>query len=245
MAATDNSRRRFLRCCGSALALAGAYRAACAQSGHSAPYPKVCLRWSDGRPVTPESLEVEQEYLYFYPYQCTPCFLLRLGRPTARGLRVVTDAGARYRWTGGIGPNGDLVSFSAICSHKLSYPAPAVSFIGYRRQPVAFRDARNRVVRRAGVIQCCSEHSVYDPASGAKVLSGPAPAPLAAVALASGPEGLQAQGIYGEDVFGRFLDRFGYQLALTFGDPDYRRSVTDSATVVRSEDYSRRRIQCS
>lgn len=195
--------------------------------------------------MTPASLEIEQEYLYFYPYQCTPCFLLRLGRPTARDLSVVTDGGARYRWSGGVGPDGDLVSFSAICSHKLSYPAPAVSFIGYRRQPVAYRDGQNQVVRRSGVIQCCSEHSVYDPASGARVLSGPAPAPLAAVDLGAGTEGLEVQGIYGEDVLGRFLDRFGFQLALTFGDPDYREHVIETATVMRSEDYTRRRIQCS
>ena len=33
------------------------------------------------------------------------------------------------------------------------------------------------------MIHCCSEHSEYDPATGARVLGGPAPQPLSAILL--------------------------------------------------------------
>jgi len=37
------------------------------------------------------------------------------------------------------------------------------------------------------VIHCCSEHSQYDPAEGARVVAGPAPQPLAAILLDHDP----------------------------------------------------------
>ena len=48
------------------------------------------------------------------------------------------------------------------------------SFIRYQRT-LATSDAH--------VIHCCADHSVYDPAEGARVVSGPAPQPLAAILL--------------------------------------------------------------
>ena len=38
---------------------------------------------------------------------------------------------------------------------------------------------RARRRRRGSVIHCCADHSVYDPAAGARVVAGPAPQPLA------------------------------------------------------------------
>ena len=87
------------------------------------------------------------------------------------------------------------MAFSAICAHKLSHPSQAVSFIGYRPKPIGFVGADNKVVRRQHVIQCCSEHSIYDPAQGARVVSGPAPQPLASIDLIANGEGADAQGV--------------------------------------------------
>jgi hypothetical protein len=137
-----------------------------------------------------------------------------------------------------------LVAFSAICAHRLTHPAKSVSFIGYRREPVGYLNDEQEVVQRAGVIQCCSEHSIYDPAAGAKVVSGPAAQPLAAVDLRLTADGLEAGGVYGGQLFERFFDEFGFRLGLEFGESSYRQPVGDRALVMRTEDYTRQRVQC-
>ena len=86
------------------------------------------------------------------------------------------EDGATYAWQGGVGPlRATIVAFSAICAHKLAYPTREVSFIRYQRERSATSDAQ--------VIHCCADHSVYDPAQGARVVAGPAPQPLAAILL--------------------------------------------------------------
>ena len=99
--------------------------------------------------------------------------------PGAAGARRRRRCGARtaatYAWPGGVGPGRAIVAFSAICAHKLAYPTREVSFIRYQ--------APARRPSDGGVIHCCADHSVYDPAAGARVVSGPAPQPLAAIVL--------------------------------------------------------------
>ena len=63
----------------------------------------------------------------------------------------------------------------------MTYPTKQVSFIGYRAEP-------SPVAPRGKVITCCSDRSVYDPAAGARVVSGPAPQPLATVLLEQDPK---------------------------------------------------------
>ena len=76
---------------------------------------------------------------------------------------------------GASGAGRNVVAFSAICAHKLAYPTREVSFIRYQRESSATSSAR--------VIHCCADHSVYDPAQGARVVAGPAPQPLAGIVL--------------------------------------------------------------
>jgi Rieske Fe-S protein len=240
----DLSRRRFMLGCGAAsVLLAGAARAGTEQRPLTA-FERVSLVDAAGEHLGCEALGAEQEYVFFYPYASTPCFLLNLAGPTARSVELYTHDGRPYTWQGGVGHGRSVVAFSAICAHKLSHPSPAVSFIGYRRQPVGFLGDDNRVQRRAGVIQCCSEHSIYDPAQGAKVVSGPAPQPLAAIALSEDDGRLHAEGVYGGDVFERFFERFGFRLALEMGQDDVRRPVTGTAQVLPIDEYTRQRIQC-
>jgi Rieske Fe-S protein len=63
------------------------------------------------------------------------------------------------------------------CSHQLTYPTRQISFISYRERSTASR------ISKPNMIHCCSEHSEYDPAAGARVLGGPAPQPLCAILL--------------------------------------------------------------
>lgn len=229
------SRRRFLGLCS---ALAATIAGGRALAGPLQAHPRMPLVGSDGRPLGPEDLMVGEAYVFCYPYRATPCFLLRLDRP-APPLTLETESGRRYRWQGGVGPEKTVVAFAAICSHRLTYPTPAVSFIGYRVQPPPALPTAT-----GGVIHCCSENSLYDPARGARVLSGPAPQPLAAVALEDGEEGLVATGVYGGTLYKRFFDTFGFRLELEYGAGRARQRVSGGCPVMTLAQYSRQRMLC-
>jgi Rieske Fe-S protein len=158
-------------------------------------------------------------------------------------VELQTAAGKSYQWQAGIGPQASIVAFAAICAHKLSYPTRPISFIGYRQQPVGFLNAEKQIVQRSAVIQCCSEHSIYDPAAGARVLSGPAPQPLTSIALEEHDGELFVTGVYGGLLYERFFERFGFQLELDFGETA-RELVAGTAWVRPTEEYTRQRVQC-
>ena len=109
------------------------------------------------------------------------------------------------RWNGGVGPAHSIVAFSAICAHKLAYPTREVSFIRFQRDRSPTSDGN--------VIHCCADHSVYDPAAGARVCSGPAPQPLAAILLDYDAERdeLSALGTVGAGAIRRVLPQVRFQ----------------------------------
>ena len=111
----------------------------------------------------------------------------------------------------------------------MSYPTRNVSFIDYRHEPMNTGAVGDDWWSRGQVIYCCSEGSVYDPSDGARVLAGPAPQPLAAVSLEyeADEQALYATGVYGGDLLERFLNEFGFQVALTHKNNDIRRPVRD------------------
>ncbi|MGA7800236.1 MAG: hypothetical protein WCC36_05455 [Gammaproteobacteria bacterium] len=239
-------RRGFVRLCLSTLVAAGVPPClGAAQSGPVRNYGPVRLVDHRGAPLRVADLHVGVNYIFHFPYVTTPCFLLNLGA-RARPDTLETDNGGSYRWPGGVGPQGAIVAFSAICSHRMSYPAREVSFINYRPGPTAFVDKDKDSVRKARVIYCCSENSVYDAADGARVLGGPAPDPLASIRLEYEPDddALYATGTQGAVLFERFFDKFGFHLALEYQTSDIRQRVVDSSPVVPLADYTRNRILC-
>ena len=204
-------------------------------------YERVRLVHSDGTPIQSAALKVGESYIFNYPYATTPCFLLNLGKPTAHDVPLTTDAGARYVWHGGCGPEQSIVAFCAICAHKMSHPAKSVSFINYRHEKVSFRDKKSLTEQRSQVIYCCSEKSVYDPANGARVLGGPAPQPLAAIALEHDESSghIHAIGTSGGEMYEKFFDKFGFRLALEYETSDVRKLAQGTAEVVTIAEYSR------
>jgi len=201
----------------------------------SGPYPESKLVYPDGAPVTLASLERGVSHIFGYPYITTPCFLVRLAR----------SAPAAGRWHGGIDSDQSVVAFSAICSHKMSHPARPISHISYREQPVTFYDTKGQAHTRDDVISCCSERSVYDPASSGKVLAGPAPAPLAAIALSANEDGeISAIGSFGDDQYERFLTKFGFRLAMEYGVTDIRARAGSQCTVQRADEFSAQQVLC-
>ncbi|NIR61938.1 MAG: hypothetical protein GWO02_21850 [Gammaproteobacteria bacterium] len=244
---TRFDRRRFVQACLSTVALAGCNRSKppLPEEGYLKRYDRAKLVDRRRRPITAESLQPGETYVFNYPYRATPCFLLDLGKPTETDVDLETEEGQAYRWRGGVGPGRSVVSYSAICSHRLTYPAPSVSFISYRDKPVKFKTRAEEEVRRRDVIYCCSERSVYDPAAGARVLGGPAPQPLAAIVLESDGDGtLYATGAYGGTLFQTFFDKFGFSLELQFVSGRAHDPVREEAEVVPIAEYSDHLIFC-
>ncbi|HEY0876938.1 MAG TPA: (2Fe-2S)-binding protein [Zeimonas sp.] len=238
-------RRNFVFGCAAAAAadpVAHATRAWAAQSGSSAKpraWPRARLLAADGRPLKAASIEPRTALVFPYPFVGTPAFLIDLDKPTQRSVTLETKDDERYTWEGGVGPKRSIVAFSAICAHRMAYPTREITFINYRDEPSA-------VTKRAQVIHCCSEHSEYDPAAGARVLSGPATQPLAAIVLEhdTSDDALYAVGTRGGDLFDAFFDHFAMKLALEHGGDEHR-PVGDSTTALPIERYCRQLMRCS
>ncbi|MFO1200736.1 MAG: Rieske 2Fe-2S domain-containing protein, partial [Burkholderiaceae bacterium] len=176
--------------------------------------------------------------VFQYPFAATPCLLLKLARPVAVPAALKQQDGTPYAWTGGVGRDRNIVAFSAICAHKLAYPTREVSFIRYQRESSPTSGAR--------VIHCCADHSVYDPAEGARVVSGPAPQPLAAIVLEHDPgdDALYARATVGAEQFDAFFDKYRTRLALEYGDARARSAVAGTSIVRELANYCRTTIQC-
>ena len=192
-----------------------------------------------GTPIRPGAVAADTNYVFQYPYAATPCFLLRLPTGARGGQALRRNDGTSYAWRGGVGPQQALVAFSAICAHKLAYPTREVSFIRYQRERSSTASGR--------VIHCCADHSVYDPAEGARVVAGPAPQPLAAIVLEhdAATDELYALGTLGAEQFDRFFEQYGLKLALEYGSSARAHAPVEGTTVVHElSTYCRNTIQC-
>ena len=96
------------------------------------------------------------------------------------------------------------------------------------------------------MIHCCADHSVYDPAAGARVVSGPAPQPLAAIVLEwdAKRDELHALGTLGAEPFEAFFAKYEFRLATEYGGAKARASVGPATVVRELADYCRNTIQC-
>ncbi len=201
-------------------------------------YPRARLVDVHGEPLRASTLAAETNYVFHFPFAGTPCFLLNLGAPVTATTTLRREDGATYGWNGGVGPLRAVVAFSAICAHKLAYPTRDISFIRYQPQKSPTSDAH--------VIHCCADHSVYDPANGARVLSGPAPQPLAAILLDydAAADGLQAIGTVGAEQFDAFFRKYDFKLAMEYGDGKARAPVGERTVVRELSQFCRQTIQC-
>ena len=230
-----------MRLCAAAAA-AGLNPANPAQAASLRPrfYTRVQLVDAAGQPLRAASIAPNSNYIFHYPYAATPCFLLNLGKPARQAATLQTEQGASYEWPGGVGPGSSIVGYSAICAHQLSYPTRQISFISYRSE------AGPASLTRSNVIHCCSEHSEYDPAGGARVLGGPAPQPLSAILLEYDErrDALHAVGTLGGEMFDAFFTKFGFKLALEYGEKRARQQVAGTTVVTELKNYCRQQVRC-
>ena len=232
-------RRQFLSTCAVLGGVSGLVRGASAWA--DAPphwYARVRLVDIHGQPLRASDLVPDTNYVFHYPYVATPCLLLRLAQPVPATAALKRDDGAAYAWQGGVGAERSIVAFSAICAHKLAYPTREVSFIRYQRESSPTSGGR--------VIHCCADHSVYDPARGARVVAGPAPQPLAAIVLEhdAADDSLQALGTVGAEQFPAFFEKYRMKLALEYGQDRGGASVAGTCVVRELTNYCRTTIQC-
>jgi Rieske Fe-S protein len=227
-------RRGFIKFCAASVAALGAPELAA--DARAQFYSRARLVDEKGAPLRASAIPVDRNFIFHYPFAATPCFLLNLGKPV-KPAQLKTVAGDQYEWNGGVGAARSVVAYSAICAHKLSYPTKDISFISYRTE----KSARNRV---GSVIHCCSEHSQYDPAQGARVVAGPAPQPLAAILLEHdrNSEEIYAVGTLGGEMFKEFFEKFGFKLQIEHGSP--RAPVVGTCVVQELDNYCKQQVKC-
>lgn len=233
-------RREFVKVCASAAAAAACAPGLALSDNPSARYyNRVKLVDAGGKPLKLKVLKTQHNYVFNYPFASTPCFLLSLDRALTENVELKTASGARYKWPGGVGENHGVVAYSAICAHKMAYPTSQVSFIGFRKEASAASS-------RGNVITCCADRSVYDPYAGAKVVSGPAPQPLAAILLEYDPgsDEVFAIGTYGGEKFNEFFRKYDFKLSLELGKDKAREKVAGNARVSDLANYSAQTAQC-
>ncbi len=232
-------RREFIKACAATCAFS-APGALSAKDLKPRFYSRAQLLDDRGQPLRAANLVAGRNYIFHYPFESTPCFLLNLGKPTVRDVPLKTVSGSNYLWPGGVGAKRAIVAFSAICAHRMSYPTPQISFIAYRGESTA------AAAPRANAIHCCSEHSEYDPSSGARVLGGPAPQPLSAILLEyhARNDGLTAVGTLGGEMFDAFFAKFEFKLALEHGADSVRRQVRERAVVRDLDQYCKQQVRC-
>lgn len=232
-------RRSFIESCtaGAACISVAAALPAFAADAKPRAYPQALLVNEKGEPLKASSLKPLTNYVFHYPFEATPVFLLDLGKP-APPQSLSTKNRDAYAWPGGVGARRSVVAYSAICAHRLVYPTRDVSFISFRKTR-AQRGVQDEL------IHCCADHSQYDPARGAQVLSGPAPQPLCAVLLAYEPKAdtLTAYATLGGELFDDFFRKYEVKLSLEVG-PKARNPVGGETVVRELEKFCRNPIQC-
>jgi Rieske Fe-S protein len=232
-------RRSFIESCtaGAACISASAALPALAADAKPRTYARALLVNERGEPLRASQLMPLTNYVFHYPFEATPVFLLDLGKP-ALPRSLSTRSRDSYAWPGGVGARRSIVAYSAICAHQLVYPTRDVSFISFRKTR-AQRGVQDQL------IHCCAEHSQYDPARGAQVLSGPAPQPLCAVLLTHDPNAdtLTAYATLGGELFDAFFKKYEMKLSLDVG-PKAKNPVAGQTVVTELSKFCRNSIQC-
>lgn len=234
-------RRDFIHVCAASALGWGAPQSLAAADAQPRRYARTRLVDESGQPLRSAQLLAGENYVFHYPFEGTPCFLINLGKPTTQNVTLKTGDGASYLWPGGVGPQRAIVGYSAICSHQLTYPTRQISFISYRDRSTASR------ISKPAMIHCCSEHSEYDPAAGARVMGGPAPQPLCAITLEyeRDSDSLFAIGTLGGEMFNTFFSKYEMRLALEHGSPGRaQQRVAGTTAVTALTRFCKQQVRC-
>ncbi len=177
-------------------------------------YEKVKLVDDSGNPIKASKLKKEKNYIFMYPYMGTPCLLVDIGEPTNKNVKLKSEDGVEYIFSGGAGKNNSIVAVSAICQHQLTHPKPSDSFLNY-----VAKSKKTMAQKKSGVFVCSSHLSAYDPKDGAKVTAGPATQALANIVLeVDSNDEIWAVGVLGADKFHDYFKSFKPEFKLIYGN---------------------------
>ena len=86
---------------------------------------------------------------------------------------------------------------------------------------------------------------MYDPAAGGRVVSGPAPQPLATILLEhdAKKDEIRAVGTFGGEMFAEFFRKYEFRLQMEMGERA-KTAVDKAATVKELANYSSQWAQC-
>src|SRR6476619_7433553 len=138
-------RRSFMAACAGCAAF-GTAQAFSAGELRTRFYSRTRLFNHRGQALRAETLTAGNNYIFHYPFEGTPCFLLKLDEPTAQLVSLRSTEGSIYQWPGGVGPQRSIVAYSAICTHRMSYPTPQITFISYRERSTPSATARQKTI---------------------------------------------------------------------------------------------------
>ncbi len=202
-------------------------------------YEKVLLIDETGKPITVGSLKPEVTYVFNYPYNATPSFIMDIGI-SAKETKLRSAEGEEYLFKGGIGEKNSIVAYSAICSHQLAHPTPEDSFITY-----IGKNKKTMACDRGNVIVCSSHMSAFAAEEGAKNIAGPAPGPLATIVLEEEPDGkIYAVAVLGKDLFHEYFKSFRPEFKKFYKNRRFaKKKVKQKAIVMELEKFSKDIIQ--
>ena len=206
-------------------------------------YEKVHLKDADGNPLKASMLQPEENYIFNFPHVATPSILVDLGRPANTNVKLKADDGTEYLFKGGVGKNGSIVAYSAICPHQLTHPTPDDSFFQYlerKGKTLALPDAKE-----AGIFVCSSHLSAFDPVNGGKAIAGPATEGLTQIVLEIDEnDELWAVGALGPNRFHDYMDAFKPEFKKYYENKrKAKRLVKEEAKVVMLKQFTKEIIQ--
>ena len=203
-------------------------------------YEKAQIVDAAGIPIKASRLEKEVTYIFNYPYASTPCMLINLPESSEQEVALKSEMGEDYIWKNGVGKDRTIVAYVAICAHQLTHPTPNDSFIQY-----VPKNKPTMAYGNSGIIVCSAHLSAYDARAGAKVLSGAASQPLAAVVLEHADDDtLWAVGILGADKFQDYFRAFKPEFKQFYnGAAEAKKLVSISAKTVKLTEFSKELIQ--
>ena len=235
-------RRDFLRIVGTGAAVVAVYPSMMGQTLYAdngqlyKAYEKVQLVDTQGNPIKASSLEKEKTYVFNYPQTAVPCFLINLAEKADNEVKLTSEDGTEYIWSGGVGREGSIVAYTAICPHQLTHINKADSFMSY-----VPKKATTMAYKEGGVIVCASHLSAFDPKRGAKNLSGPAPQPLASIVLEHAKDDtLWAVAVLGQDKFHDYFKSFKSEFKDQWdGTRNAKKFVSFSVSTVAITEYTK------
>ncbi|CAA6819798.1 MAG: Ubiquinol-cytochrome C reductase iron-sulfur subunit (EC [uncultured Sulfurovum sp.] len=201
-------------------------------------YDKIMLKDADGNPLKSANLVKEENYVFNFPHVGTPSILVQLDGPTDKTAKLKADDGTEYEFKGGVGKDGSIVAYSAICPHQLTHPQPDTSFFQY--VPTGTKTlAYDKAV--GGVFVCSSHLSAFTPKDGGRRVTGPATEALTQIVLEiDADDVIWAVGALGPDKFHEYLKAFKGEFKKYYGGKrKAKKLVKTEAKVTTLKNFSK------